>query len=181
MSRIHLVDPQSATGRASELLTAVEKKLGLIPNMTRGMAVAPAALEAYLAASDALSRGALPGRVREQLALTVAEANGCGYCLAAHSLIGGKLGLSEDEVLAARRAEAPDASTAALLRFARQVAEHRGRVSEADLEAVRAAGYGDDAIAEVIAHVALNVLTNYFNNVAETPIDFPAVPELARA
>lgn len=181
MTRIHPVDPANAAGRAKELLDGVQKKLGRALNMTSGMAVAPAALDGYLQFSGALAKGALPAKTREQIALTVAEANGCEYCLAAHSAIGGKLGLSEDQVLAARRADAPDAATRALLQFARRVLETRGQVTDADLQTVRNAGFGDDAIAEVVANVALNVLTNFFNNVAHTAVDFPAAPALATA
>lgn len=178
MTTFTLVAPESAQGQAKELLAAVKAKLGLVPNMTRAMARAPAVLDAYLQMSGALSKGALPAKVREQIALTVGQANRCDYCLAAHSTIGKMVGLAPEQILSARKGHADDASTEALLRFADVLIEKRGRVDASDLAAVRAAGFGDDAIGEVVANVALNVFTNYFNHVAGTAVDFPLAPAL---
>ncbi len=178
MTPFTLVAPETTDSRANELLAAVKSKLGIVPNMTRAMVRAPAVLDAYLQMSGALDKGALPAKTREQIALTVAQANRCEYCLAAHSTIGKMVGLSPDQILSSRKGHAADASTDALLQFARVVVEKRGLVEDADLAAVRAAGFGDDAIAEVVANVALNVFTNYFNHVAGTAVDFPAAPAL---
>jgi uncharacterized peroxidase-related enzyme len=180
MSRIPAIEPTEATGRASELLAAVKGNLGLVPNMTKVMAAAPAVLEGYLGLSGALAGGTLPAKLREQLALTVGEANGCDYCLSAHSLFGTKLGLTEGQLFAAREGRSDDAKTGAALHFARQVLTARGKVTEADLTAVRAAGFTDTEVAEIVGHVALNTFTNYVNNVAETEIDFPKAAPLAR-
>ncbi len=163
------------------MLDAVAKKLGRVPNLFRGLANAPAALKAYLDFSGALAGGTLPARTREQIALTVGEVNGCAYCLAAHTAIGGSLGLTADALEAARAAKADDAKTAGILRFARALVLQRGLVSDADLREVRAAGASDGEIAETVATVALNVFTNWFNHVAATPVDFPAVAPLAAA
>jgi uncharacterized peroxidase-related enzyme len=179
MERISPVDPQAAQGKAKDLLDAVKAKLGMVPNMARAMAVSPSVLEAYLGISGALGHGVLPARVREQLALAVGEANHCGYCLSAHSAIGRRVGLSDQDVLDGRRGTSADPKADALLRFARAVVEKQGVVDDADVAAVRDAGYGDAEIAEVVAHVALNVFTNYFNNVAGTAIDFPRAPALS--
>jgi uncharacterized peroxidase-related enzyme len=181
MSRITAVNPQTAAGRPRELLDAVKQKLGLVPNMTRAMAHSPATLDGYLGLSGALAKGTLPAKVREQLALAVSEANGCDYCLAAHSTAGKAIGLTPDQVRDARLGGAVDTRTDALLKFARRVVDTRGKVADADLAAVRAAGWDDGAVAEVVAHVALNVFTNYFNNVAGTDLDFPTAPALHAA
>ena len=179
MERITPVNLQAAQGRAKELLDAVQAKLGIVPNSTRAMAVSPAVLEAYLGFSGALSHGVLPARVREQLALDVGEENNCDYCVAAHCAIGKHAGLTDEAILDSRRGTSTDPKTAALLRFARTIVEKRGVVEDADVAAVRVAGSGDAEIAEVVAHVALNVFTNYFNNVAGTAIDFPRAPALS--
>jgi len=179
MSTFTLVAPDTTTdARAKELLGAVKAKLGIVPNMTRALARAPAALDAYLQMSSALSKGALPAKTREAIALTVGQASNCNYCVAAHTLIGGKAGLAPEQIIAARKGTAADPSTNALLHFASAVVEKRGLVSASDLAAVRAAGFGDDAIAEVVANVALNLFTNYFNHVADPAVDFPAAPAL---
>jgi uncharacterized peroxidase-related enzyme len=178
MSRINLIDPEAATGRAKELLDAVKSKMGLVPNMTRAMANAPAVLDGYLQLRGALSKGTLPAKVREQIALAVSEANGCDYCLAAHSAMAGMVGLTAEQIRDSRLGTAVDPKTDALIRFARRVVDTRGRVSDGDLNDVRQAGNDDGAIAEVVANVAAMTLTNYFNIVAETDIDFPEAPKL---
>jgi uncharacterized peroxidase-related enzyme len=173
MSRIHQIVPESATGNAKELLDAVRGKLGLVPNMTRAMANAPAVLEGYLSLSGALGKGALSAKDRERIALAVGQANGCEYCLAAHSTIGKMVGLTADQILDSRRGTSVESKSAAIVRFARQVLDKQGRLSDADLADARIAGLDDAAIAEVVGNVALNIFTNYFNHVAATDIDFP--------
>jgi uncharacterized peroxidase-related enzyme len=184
VSRLTQITDETASGRARTLLDAVKSKLGLIPNMTRAMANSPAVLDSYLQFSGALARGSLSTRLREQISLAVAQANGCDYCLAAHSTLGKAVGLTAEQVRDSRRGTAVGPKADALIRFALEVLETRGRVSDAALAEVRAAGFDDGAIAEVVAHVALDVLTNYFNNVAQTDVDFPKAapltPEPAR-
>lgn len=175
MSRIHQVAPEAAVGRAKELLDTVKGKLGLVPNITRAMANSPAVLEGYLGLSGALGKGSLSAKNREQIALAVGQANQCDYCLAAHSAVGKMVGLTPDQILDSRRGTAVDPKADAVIRFARKIVDERGHVSDADVADVRAAGLDDGAIAEVVANVALNIFTNYFNHVAETDIDFPKV------
>jgi uncharacterized peroxidase-related enzyme len=164
------------------MLDAVHKKLGVVPNLMRLMSQSPAALEGYLAFSGALDKGALDARLRESLALAVAEFNGCDYCLAAHSYIGKNLvKLSDAQIAQARDGQAADGRNAAALRFAQRVAADRGRVQDADLVALRKAGFSDAETIEIVSHVALNVLTNYVNNVAQTDLDFPRVSALSPA
>jgi uncharacterized peroxidase-related enzyme len=154
---------------------AIEKQLGVVPNMMRTMAQSPRVLEGYLALSGALRRGLLPATLQEQIALAVAEANACNYCLSAHTALGRRAGLSDEQLAASREGRAADATAEAALQFALAVLRHRGGVSDEELAHVRAAGFSDGEIAEIIAHVALNVLTNYFNRAADTEIDFPMV------
>lgn len=175
MTRINLIAPETAEGTTKQMFDAVQKKLGVVPNMTRGLANSPAAFNAYLQMSGALAASALSPKTREALALTVGEINACGYCLSAHTLIGGKLGLAPADVEGARRAESSDPKTAAILKLAKEIVLSRGEVKDADLRTARAAGVTDGEIAEIVATVALNIFTNYFNAVAGTPIDFPEV------
>jgi uncharacterized peroxidase-related enzyme len=178
MSRIETIDPKNATGKAKELLQAVHSRLGITPNMMRAMAVSPAVLEGYLQFSDALANGTLSAKTREQIALAVGQANGCGYCLAAHSAIGKMVGLTPEQITDSRQGTAVDGVTRAALTLAQAIVANRGLVSDADLAVARSAGLDDAAIAETVANVAVNIFTNYFNQVAGTVIDFPAVPGL---
>jgi uncharacterized peroxidase-related enzyme len=178
--RIEALDPARTTGKAKDLLAQVEAKLGLVPNLMRTLANSPAALEGYLALSGALARGRLGAGLREQVALAVAERNGCDYCLAAHTALGTMAGLRPDEVEAARDGAARDPKAAAALRFATAVLDGRGEVSAEEFARVREAGFDAGQIAELVAEVALNVLTNYFNKAARVVVDFPRVAARAR-
>ena len=175
MSRINAVDRNATTDGTRQTFDAIQKRLGMVPNMMRTMAQSPQVLEGYLGLSGALSRGALSGQLQEQIALAVAEVNACDYCLSAHSALGRGVGLSDEQLDASRAGRASDPKASAALQFARTVVERRGGVSDHDLGRIRAAGFSDAEIAEIIAHVALNVFTNYFNRAAETEIDFPRV------
>jgi len=181
MGRFNLIDPNEATGKAKALLDKVQEKLGMIPNIAKGMANAPQALEGYLGFSAALAKGTLSAKLRERLSLAVAESNGCDYCLAAHTAIARMVGLSEQEVEDARLASAVDSSDEAALQFARKLVEDRGHASDADVQHLRQAGFDDGQIIEIVASVALNTFTNYFNDVAMTEVDFPAAAKLPDA
>ncbi|WP_136707394.1 carboxymuconolactone decarboxylase family protein [Agromyces sp. H66] len=170
------VDPATATGAPKELLDQVQSALGVTPNMTKVMANSPALLRGYLALSGALATGTLKAPVREQLAIATAEANGCAYCLSAHTYVGGAVAkLPESELEAARDATSADPHTAALLGLSDEILRSRGSVSADAIPTARAAGVTDAEIGEIVGHIALNVLTNYFNVMAQVENDWPVV------
>jgi uncharacterized peroxidase-related enzyme len=178
MSTITLLDPDTATGRPAALLEQVRRQFGGTPNMARAMANSPALLAGYLAFSNAMSGGTLPGPVREQIALAIADSNRCQYCLAAHTYVAAHVArLDPDTITDARHARSGDPKVAALLQFAVRVNRARGGVGTALVDTMRQAGVTDEEIAETIGHVALNVLTNYFNKTMRVEIDFPPVPD----
>ena len=177
MSRIPIPPTIEAAPAASQLLLAqVKKQLGVAPNLFRLVANSPAALEGYVGLANALNKGALPAPTRERIALTVAEINGCDYCLSAHTYLGKNLAKLDDlEIAANRRGASNDPKADAAVRFAAKVVRERGHVSSGDIEAVRQAGYDNAEIIEIVLHVALNTWTNYVNTIAATEIDFPVV------
>jgi len=176
MSRINIPTVEQSPAASRPLLDAVKKQLGVVPNLMKLVGNSPAALEGYLSLNGAVAKGTLNAQMRERIALATAEYNGCDYCLSAHTYLGRNLAqLSGDEIEAARDAHSSDAHVDVALQFARRVAETRGRVSDEDLEGLRAAGFDEAGIIEIVVNVALNVLTNYVNNVARTDIDFPVV------
>jgi uncharacterized peroxidase-related enzyme len=177
MSRIPTPASIEASPAASHgLLEAVKKQLGVVPNLFRLTATSPQALEGYLSLNGALGKGTLSPATRERIALAVAEINGCSYCLSAHSYLGKNFAKLDDREMAANRAgRSNDARASAAVQFAAKVTQNRGAVSEADLEAVKAAGYSNAELVEIVAHVALNTLTNYVNEVFKTEVDFPVV------
>jgi uncharacterized peroxidase-related enzyme len=169
-----VIDAEGA--RQRDLLTLTEKQLGRVPNLYRTMAASPAALQGYLDLRDALVHGRFGARLREQLALAVAAANGCDYCVAAHHARGTALRLDADELARNRAGGSGDARTAGMLRLVQRVVAERGRVTDDDLATARAAGLDDADIAEVVAHAALNTYANWFNHVAQPELDFPPAP-----
>ena len=175
MSRLTIPTREDSPLKSMPLLDAVEKQLGVVPNLFRLVGTSPAALEGYLGLNGALGR-TLDAKTRERIALAIAEANGCDYCLSAHTYLGLNLAKIDDaEIALNRRGHSGDAKADAAIVFARKVLEARGRVSDADIASVRLAGFSEAQVIEIVASVALNVLTNYINNVAETDIDFPVV------
>lgn len=181
MARIEPVDPSKAQGKTHELLAAVKKQMGTVPNIFKGFAHSAATLEFYLAQSQALAGGVLDSKLREQIAVTMAGINQCDYCATAHTFLGKKAGVSESELASNLDGWSENERTEAALRFASSVTETRGSVEDGDLQNVRDAGFSEAEIVEIIAHVAMNIFTNYFNNVAHTEIDFPVVETKQRA
>ena len=176
MQRIPALDPEKTTGKSKDLFNAIQSKLGMVPNMMRTMGNSPAILNGYLSLNSSLGEGVLGGKLGELIALTVANANSCEYCNAAHSFIGEKLVHIDTNSLAdAREGKSNDAKIQAALTFSRVIVEKKGLLKDADVNALKDAGYSDAAIAEIIGHVGLNLLTNYFNNAARVTVDFPDV------
>ena len=171
MSRINPIQPSQAEASTRDTLANIKSKIGMVPNLYATFAHSPAALNAYLAMNDALGAGRLSARERESIALAVGQANRCQYCVSAHTLIGKGSGLSEQEIQQARAAEADNP----LAGLAAKIVASRGQLSDADIHSAQVLGLDDEVIVEVVANVALNILTNYLNHIAETEIDFPVV------
>ncbi len=175
MAHVAIIDPQTAAGEAKQLLDAVQSGLGMVPNFIRMLANSPAALSAFLGIHGIASAGLLDPKTRERIALTVAEQNACQYCVSAHTAIGRKVGLDNEEMLANRMGRSSDAKAEAALTFARALVEHAGQLSKAEFEAVRAAGHSDGEIIEIITHVAMNIFTNLLGKATQVEIDFPKI------
>jgi len=178
MSRIQTINTKNAKGRAKELLDGVQENLGMTPNMMRTMAHSPAVLEAYLKASTALSSGILSAKLREKIALSVAQANDCNYCLAAHTAIGKIVGLSEEIIRDSRQNKSADRKEAIVLEFVQKMVADRGVVNDQDITRLRDIGCGDAEIVEIVANISLNIFTNYFNHVADPIADFPQAEKI---
>jgi len=180
MTRINLVDPASAPQGSKATLDKIQGAFGVVPNMFKAVANSPAALQSMWGSFGALGSGTIGTRLGEQIAVAVADRNRCNYCLAAHTVLGQKAGASAAEMAEAQAGRSDDPKTAAALAFAIKVVENRAAVSTADVQALRAAGFEDAGIVEILAHVALNLFTNYVNVAFDVPVDFPAV-KLSRA
>lgn len=175
MSRVPLVDPTTTTGAVAEQLHQIRGAFGGVPSMFRAVANSPAALGSMWSAFGALGAGTLGAALGEQIAVAVADRNACEYCLAAHTALGRKAGVPREAMAAAQSGESDDPRTAAVLTFALQLVEERGHVTAEDVRAVREQGFSDEQVVEIVAHVALNLFTNYVNVALEVPVDFPTV------
>lgn len=175
MSHVPLVARESATGAVRAQLDEIHDAFGTVPTMFRAVAQSPAALTSLWGSFGALSGGTLGAAVGEQIAVAVANRNACEYCLAAHTALGRKAGVSREALAAAQDGDSDDPRTAALLRFALTVVDQRGQVTAQDVQAVRDQGWGDEHVVEVLAHVALNLFSNYVNIALDVPVDFPVV------
>jgi len=180
MPRIHTpATIADAPAAAHKTLEAVNGMLGSVPNLFRIVANAPAALEGYIGLNSALGNGSLDPAARERIALAVAQVNDCSYCLAAHTYLAQNVAkLSPTEINRNRFGRSVDSKADVAVRFAQSIALNRGNVKDELFNEVKAAGYDDEQIVEIIAHVALNTLTNYMNEVLGTEVDFPAAANL---
>ena len=175
MNRVPLIDRADTSAERKALLDAIHGAFGATPNMFRAVANSPAALKSMWGSFGALGGGTLGARLGEQIAVAVADRNACSYCLAAHTVLGQKAGASAEEMAAAQLGESSDPKTRAALLFALKVVGQRGQVSGADVQALRDAGFSDEQVVEILAHVALNLFTNYVNLAFAVPMDFPTV------
>ena len=175
MQRISALETSNTPAASQAMLDAVKAKIGMVPNLFKTIAHSPAALQFYLQQSEALAGGVLSAPLREQLALTSAGENLCDYCASAHTLMGKGAGVKEQELSENLRGRSNDAKTQAALNFAKAIIVNRGQISDKQIDAVRSAGFSDAELVEIIAHVGLNIFTNYFNLVARTVVDFPLV------
>ena len=174
MSRINL-ETRTAPAASQPLLAQIHQAFGATPNMFKAVSNSPAALQSMWAAFGALGKGSLGSKLGEQIAVAIANRNRCEYCLAAHTVLGQKAGATAAEMASAQAGQSEDARTAAALRFALKVVEQRAQLDDADVAELRSVGFGDEQIVEILAHVALNLFTNYINVALDVPVDFPKV------
>jgi uncharacterized peroxidase-related enzyme len=175
MSRTAALTLEQVPAESKPTLDAFTKNLGFTPNMMAAFAQSPIAFNAWATLLGSLSK-ALDVKTRDSIGLAVSEVNGCDYCLTVHSFTAAHMArLPADEILLARKGHAKDPKRDAAIQFARKVIETRGQVGDADMQAVRDAGYTDANIMEIVALVAMYSLTNFFNNVFDPEKDFPAV------
>ena len=182
MARIKPIEINAATGRAVELLEELASRGGEPGPMVRAMANAPVVLRSYLDLNRAVKRGHIDRRVTERVNLAVHEWLGCAYCLAAHTRAARELGLSELDIELARQGTATDPKVAALVAYGQQLIAAPGEVTDEQVTGLREYGYTDEQIAEVVALVALQLLTGAFNLVAGIePAESDEPPSARRA
>jgi uncharacterized peroxidase-related enzyme len=175
MPRSVALKPDQVPTNSKPTFDLFTKNIGFTPNMIATFAHSPIAFNAWATLLGSLSK-ALDVKTRDSIGLAVSEVNGCNYCLTLHSFTAEHMAkLPADEIILARMGHSTDPKRGAAVQFARKIIETRGRVSDADLKAVRDAGYTDANLMEIVALVAMFSLKNFFNNVFDPEKDFPAV------
>jgi uncharacterized peroxidase-related enzyme len=177
MSRIHTPAIETATGATAEIYAQIKKTVGKVPNTFAAIgAHGPAALKAVLQADGVLAAGSLTKQDQETIKLVVSEVAGCDYCVAAHSLLGKLTGLEPDALRQIRAGQPTgDAKRDTLARFVRTLTQTSGTISDAEFQAIKAAGYSDAQLVDISLAIAVTAFTNVFNRINDTEVDFPAV------
>jgi alkylhydroperoxidase family enzyme len=171
MSRFHIHDELTAPEGSSSVLKGALATGGQLPNFLGVLAGSPAALRAYARFRSELRHGQLDLGTIERIALAVAEHYGSEPGIAMHSRIARTAGLGLDEVALAREFDSGDERQAALLRYLKELLEHRGRTSMHLHEEAREAGWTDEEILEAIAYAGLESFTAMVNVAGDVPVD----------
>ena len=177
MTRVATINADTASTETKSLIEVLQKKLGTVPNIFKNMGHSPAVLKAYMGLNEAAAQTSLSPTLREQISLIVGQTNHCNYCLSAHSTIGMSVGLSETDVINARKGHGKSPKEEAILQFAKSVVEKRGVLPTAEIDALKKAGVTDKELVEIIFLISINMFTNYFNHITDPVIDFPKAPE----
>jgi uncharacterized peroxidase-related enzyme len=179
MARLTPIEKSEASGDVKALFDEIEKKMGAVPNIFTGMAAGPVLLKAYLQLDELIESGTLTPAEQDIVRLVVSQYNGCRYCLAAHTKTGSMHGLSEEQISAVRRGNPQDEKHRALVAFAQRILQTKGFLADEDLTAYRAAGYTDEQVCEVITIIGQKMMSNYFNHIHQTELDFPEAEEIS--
>jgi uncharacterized peroxidase-related enzyme len=175
MSRLTAPAPEDVPAGAQGILDGIRKQFGFAPGMFNTLAANPAVLEIVMSLQGSISR-LLDAKTRHTIALAVSQSNDCGYCKALHTYVSSELGgMSAEDIELARAGSSTDPRRAAVARFVQRVVETRGQVGDAELAAVRGAGYSDAEILSIVTIAVVFLLTNFLNNVNQTVVDIPAV------
>jgi len=155
----------------------LRKGLGMVPNLYATFAHSEHALGNYLTLQN--GKSSLTAKEREVINLVVSQVNECAYCLAAHTVLGGMVGFTPEQIIAIRKGGAAfDARLDALARLVKSAAEQRGHAAPALVEAFFAAGYTEGNLVDVVMVIGDKIITNYLHALTQVPVDFPAAPAL---
>lgn len=177
-SRVTPISPEQAKPEVKEIYKGIQQKMGALPNIFKNMGNSLSTLEGYLGLSKGVEHSSLSPKLKEQIALAVGQANDCHYCLAAHNLGAKKAGVSDQDILLARKGDSQDPKTKAILKFVKLVIEKKAHVTDQDVQTLKAAGVSDQELVEIVMVITINLFTNYFNIITNTVLDFPEAPKV---
>lgn len=173
MTNFNIVNVEDADQPTQELLAAIDKELGMIPNVYAVMANSPSTLAGFLGFGKALDSGSLSAVLKEKIALVVSNENTCGYCVSAHSAVAAQLGMSAEDAIDAQKGKSENTKEQAVLNLAISLNSNHGHGDNSAVRKAFDAGLSVEEIIEVLGQVLKNIMTNTLNGIAETKIDFP--------
>lgn len=177
MSAINVPTREEVSPANQAIFDQLKGKLGMVPNLYATLAHSEHALGSYLAFQNA--RSSINGKAREVVNLVVSEVNACEYCLAAHTVIGGMVGFTAEQILEIRAGRAGfDAKLDALARLVRSIAVNRGHADQAVVDAFFAAGWTKANLVDAIVVIGDKTVTNFLHATTRVPVDFPAASRL---
>lgn len=180
MTQITVPTREDVTPANQAIFDALESKLGMVPNLYATLAHSEHALGSYLALQNAKS--SITGKAREVINLVVSQINGCDYCLAAHTAIGGMVGFEPAQILEIRSGRATfDTKFDVLARLTSNIVNARGHADEALVTEFLDAGWTEENLVDVIVTIGDKTVTNYLHATTQVPVDFPAAPTLETA
>ncbi|MDT8382776.1 MAG: carboxymuconolactone decarboxylase family protein [Gammaproteobacteria bacterium] len=170
-------DETTAPEKALPSMAQAKQTFGFVPNLISGMANSPALAAGYLSLSGLYAGSSLSPQEQQVALLAVSRYNGCDYCVAAHSMVANLVQVPADAVEALRD-DRPiaDPRLEALRTFTAKMVDKRGWLSEADIQQFLDAGFDMQQVGDVVLAVGMKTLSNYFNHIAQTPLDAAMSP-----
>ena len=173
MNTLKPLQIEEANTNSQAIFNNIKSKIGMLPNLYATMGISDKLLGGFLTFSETLKSGEFSAKEYEAIALATSQANGCAYCLSAHTAIGKMNGFSEEETLDLRNNTIEDIKLNALVILTNQLVTRDGHASESSIQKFLEAGFNNTAFAELIAIVALTTITNYIFHNGGFEIDFP--------
>ena len=174
MTTLKVHDIESAPEGSKSLLENSQKAYGMIPGLHGVLAASPKILEAYQTLHQLFTETSFNEEELTVVWQTINVEHACHYCVPAHTAIANMMKV-DDAITEALRNETPlaDAKLEVLRTMTLTIVRNRGNVTQEDLDAFYAAGYGEQQVLEIILGLSQKVISNYTNHIAHTPVDEP--------
>jgi len=173
MKKLSVLSKEQASEQSKKIFEGIENAVGMLPNIYAVIGNSPNALGSYLAFSEAQKNGSFNAKEREAIFLAVSEANGCNYCVSAHTTIAKMNGFSEEETIQLRTGEHKNIKLNIITNLAKSIISNRGRADEELVQSFYEVGFDEKALVDLVALIAEITFSNYVAKLSKPEIDFP--------